>query len=98
MSSSDPVSRTLARRGTTNRNTRGNSTDRRRRREWLVTTYGRGGIVLCWRGCGTRLTVDTVTVDRIVPGCRGGTYRRENIMPACGPCNSSWGGAERADG
>lgn len=44
----------------------------------------------CYR-CGTLLTVDTVTVDRIVPGCKGGTYRRDNIRPACGTCNSSTG-------
>lgn len=46
----------------------------------------------CYR-CGTLLTVDTVTVDRIIPGCKGGTYRRNNIRPACGPCNSLTGGA-----
>lgn len=43
----------------------------------------------------------TVTVDRIVPGCKGGTYRRNNIRPACGPCNSETGGhlgAERKRG
>jgi 5-methylcytosine-specific restriction endonuclease McrA len=45
----------------------------------------------CYR-CGKLLTVDTVTVDRIVPGCLGGTYRRDNIRPACGRCNSSTGG------
>lgn len=46
----------------------------------------------CYR-CGVLLTVDTVTVDRIVPGIEGGTYRRNNIRPACGTCNSSTGGA-----
>lgn len=46
----------------------------------------------CYR-CGRLLTVDTVTVDRIIPGCQGGTYRRNNIRPACGPCNSETGGA-----
>ena len=104
-----------ARRGTTNRNARGSSIDRRRRREYLVATYradvdllavwamhpivavavevGRGEPACrCYR-CGELLTVDTVTVDRIVPGCRGGTYRRTNIRPACGPCNSETGGA-----
>jgi hypothetical protein len=35
----------------------------------------------------------TITVDRIVPGRDGGTYRRNNIRPACGPCNSETGGA-----
>jgi hypothetical protein len=46
----------------------------------------------CYR-CGCLLTVETVTVDRIIPGCYGGTYRRNNIRPACGPCNSSTGAA-----
>lgn len=106
-------------RGTTNRNARGGSEDRRRRREWLVETYranqdlridqveidgqlfdhprgvwhGDGQPACrCYR-CGDLLTVDTVTVDRIVPGCKGGTYRRNNIRPACGSCNSETGGA-----
>jgi hypothetical protein len=85
-------------RGTSNSNARGSARDRRRRREWLVQTYGRGGRVLCWRGCGTWLTAHTLTVGRLIPGCRGGTYRRENIRPECAPCNMSWGGAERRNG
>lgn len=44
----------------------------------------------CYR-CGCLLTVDTVTADRIMPGCEGGTYRRDNIRPACGSCNSITG-------
>lgn len=135
----------VARRGTTNQNARGNTEDRRRRREWLVETYRADQDVIvvryvgapdredlsrpqlwsprdqsdygfacilddleqdpsyeilarrtaacrCYR-CGVLLTVDTVTVDRIVPGCKGGTYRRNNIRPACGGCNSETGGA-----
>lgn len=55
----------------------------------LDTIRGRGEPACrCYR-CGRLLTVQTVTVDRIVPGCRGGTYRRSNIRPACGPCNSA---------
>lgn len=118
-----------ATRGTTNRNDRGSSEDRRRRREWLVQTYRADrdlirvayadghvdlapydllpttlmefeAVVLaeavpscrCYR-CGDLLCVDTVTVDRIVPGCKGGTYRRNNIRPACAGCNSETGGA-----
>ncbi|MEV6413879.1 HNH endonuclease signature motif containing protein [Kribbella sp. NPDC051718] len=48
----------------------------------------------CYR-CGELLTVDTVTVDRIIPGCKGGTYRRNNIRPACGSCNSITGNQVR---
>lgn len=49
----------------------------------------------CYR-CGLLLTADTVTVDRIKPGCKGGTYRRENIRPACARCNSETGGSLRS--
>lgn len=61
----------------------------------LDTVLGRGEPACrCYR-CGRLLTVNTVTVDRIVPGCQGGTYRRDNIRPACGPCNSSTGAKTR---
>jgi hypothetical protein len=49
----------------------------------------------CYR-CGRLLTAADVTVDRIIPGCRGGTYRRTNIRPACGVCNSETGGSTRS--
>ncbi len=69
---------------------------------WFGTTPGYGSIPLgegvpacrCYR-CGKLLTVDTVTVDRIVPGAHGGTYRRNNIRPACGGCNSATGATVR---
>jgi HNH endonuclease len=61
----------------------------------LHTDLGQGvPACRCYR-CGQLLTVDTVTVDRIVPGCQGGTYRRDNIRPCCGPCNSETGGSTR---
>ncbi len=84
-------------RGTTNANARGNTTDRARRREYLVRVFEADlgpGICRCYR-CGQALTELTVTVDRIVPGCRGGRYTRDNIRPACARCNSETGGACR---
>jgi hypothetical protein len=48
----------------------------------------------CYR-CGELLTVDMVSADRIVPGCDGGTYRRDNIRPACCRCNSVTGATTR---
>lgn len=45
----------------------------------------------CYR-CGQLLSVETVTVDRIIPGCQGGTYVRTNIRPSCQPCASHTGG------
>lgn len=88
----------LTTRGTTNGNDRGSSRDRAARRAWLVRTYASDlgpGICRCYR-CGVGLTAETVTVDRIVPGCRGGTYRRNNIRPACAGCNSTTGGSVRS--
>lgn len=70
---------------------RGNTTDRRRRREWLVATFGDGTLVDCALRssprCTVILTVDTVTADRILPGCEGGSYERSNLRPACIWCN-----------
>jgi 5-methylcytosine-specific restriction endonuclease McrA len=49
----------------------------------------------CYR-CGQPLHYGTLTVDRIIPGCRGGKYQLDNIRPACGPCNSETGGPLRS--
>lgn len=78
-------------RGTSNSNARGSSRDRRARKVYLLATYGDGDQCWCYR-CGVMLTFGTLTVDRKIPGALGGTYRRENIRPACGPCNSETGG------
>lgn len=45
----------------------------------------------CYR-CGVLLTEDTVSPDRIELGCNRGTYKRDNIRPACVPCQCSTGG------
>lgn len=62
------------------------------RRTYLIPVpYGEGQPACrCYR-CGVLLTEETLTVDRIIPGCKGGTYRRNNIRPACGTCNSITG-------
>lgn len=88
----------MAMRGTTNRNDRGSSYDRAARRRFLLAAFDpdlgprRCRCVFCKKVLIER----TVTVERIVPGCRGGRYTRDNIMPACGDCNSEHGGALRA--
>lgn len=78
-------------RSTTNRNARGGSKDRRVRKQWLLDTFGDGVKADCVF-CGEPQDVNTVSPDRIIPGCEGGTYRRGNIRPACVPCQSSTGG------
>jgi hypothetical protein len=82
-------------RGTTNKNQTGSAANRRARKLWLLSEFGDGATALCSFGCGTVLTFTTMTVDRYpLGGNAGGTYRRGNIRPACGPCNSSHGSNE----
>lgn len=57
----------------------------------LLGTHGAVPACRCYR-CGALLTDETLTIDRIKPGRDGGTYRRDNIRPACGQCNSETGG------
>jgi len=80
-------------RGTSNTNARGSSEDRRRRRRFLLETFGDGTTALCsFENCTELLTEETITVDRIIPGCEGGRYTRGNIRPMCGFHNQSTGG------
>lgn len=88
----------LATRGTSNRNDRGSSANRRARKQWLLDAFGDGRTAACSFGCGTVVDIESISVDRYpIPGCQGGTYRRGNIRPACGPCNSRHGGGLRSE-
>lgn len=81
----------------TNSNVRGSAADRLKRRTWLLEAFAADvpGHCRCYR-CGELLTVVTLTVDRIVPGALGGTYRRTNIRPACSPCQTLTGNVLKA--
>lgn len=75
---------------------RGNSRDRKRRRAWLLATFDQDlgpDLARCWLdlspACQVTVTAATLTVDRINPD---GTYRRDNIQPACRPCQITQGG------
>lgn len=77
----------MSARGTTNTNARGSTIDRRARKQWLLDVFGDGTHAAC-RFCWATLTVDTLTVDRVIPGALGGRYVRGNIRPSCQRCNS----------
>lgn len=65
----------------------------------VIATADRGkGIPACrcFR-CGRLLTVDTVFVDRRIPGAKGGTYARNNIRPNCSCCSSITGNELRVE-
>jgi hypothetical protein len=67
---------------------RGNAASRRARKNWMLSEVagfgGNGETVACALQCGTVLDFTTVEADRIIPG---GSYRRDNVQPACRPCN-----------
>jgi 5-methylcytosine-specific restriction endonuclease McrA len=69
---------------------RGNSYSRRARKHRLLTEFGDGETCECIY-CGAELNFDTVTSDRVIPGSNGGTYHRDNLVPACQFCNLSRG-------
>lgn len=82
-------------RGSSNKNETGSAADRRARKRFLLKEFGDGETVACSFGCGIMLTFVTVTVDRFpIRKIDGGSYRRDNIRPACGPCNSADGSLE----
>lgn len=82
-------------RGTSNKNATGSAQDRRVRKQWLLDHWGNGTHVWCYR-CPTLLDFITLTVDRVLPGALGGTYRRDNIRPCCMSCNIETGNELRA--
>jgi len=71
-------------------NFHGNAKDRARSRQNLATEFGDGTYCPCVH-CGTKLHVDDVTRDKIIPGAEGGAYKHENLIPACYSCNSARG-------
>jgi hypothetical protein len=72
------------------RDLRGSNSDRRRRKLWLLATYGDGELTTCFR-CDVPLDYETVTADRITPGAYAGRYVRANLRPACKPCQTETG-------
>lgn len=78
------------------RNARGSARDRQARRVWLLATFSPElgpTLARCTLGlspvCLKVVDDLTLTVDRIVAG---GPYTRDNIKPACQPCQSHQGG------
>lgn len=90
----DPVGHRTRRHG--GPDLRGSVYDRRRRKRWLLDTYGNGTTAPCAH-CGRELTYPTLTVDRIVPGADGGRYTHDNVQPSCEPCNRDRGATPLED-
>jgi 5-methylcytosine-specific restriction endonuclease McrA len=68
----------------------GRDSYRRRLRQYVLRLYGDGRRVPCVF-CGAMLSNESMTLDRIIPGAKGGRYTRDNVQPACAPCNRDRG-------
>ncbi len=57
--------------------------------------YARSGGLCHYCGCAMVLTkrphADAVTVDHIIPACKGGTRAADNVVGACLTCNGARG-------
>jgi len=48
----------------------------------MLRELGNGQTVPCaW--CGGELDFSNLTIDRIIPGSEGGSYRWNNVQPSC---------------
>ena len=84
---------------------RGNNEDRARRRAWMWEKFAewegipgfRGGrFAVEYHWCHELLNFKDFEVDRWpIAGKDGGTYRRDNIVPACRQCNAAHREQER---
>jgi hypothetical protein len=66
---------------------RGSAASRRARKLWMLSEaagFGGDGTKVPCVHCDATLDFDAVEADRIVPG---GSYRRDNVQPACRVCN-----------
>lgn len=73
---------------------RPNSFQRRANKHWFLnpsTGFGGNETTVPCSYCGSALLFEAIEADRIIPGSLGGTYRRENIIPACRQCNARRG-------
>jgi hypothetical protein len=68
---------------------RGCAASRRARKLWMLSPeapWGGDGTYVPCVHCLAWLDYFALEADRIVPG---GSYRRTNIQPSCGPCNKA---------
>jgi len=82
-------------RGTSNSDARGSSYQRRKRRQAVLDRDGNGAWALCIT-CPTAVDMETMRLDRILPGFLGGTYALDNVRPQCERCSERQGGYLRA--
>ena len=82
-------------RGTSNSDSRGSSYQRRKRRQAVLDRDGNGTWALCVT-CPTPVDMETMRLDRVIPGFLGGTYALDNVRPQCERCSEYQGGKLRA--
>ena len=61
---------------------------RKKRRKMLKSNIRLGHEVRCYI-CKECIDADDLTLDHVVPLCRGGTNDDDNLKPCCNKCNAS---------
>lgn len=63
--------------------------ERKRQKRIKDSVIIRDGLICCF--CEKELTLETVTLDHIVPDSRKGTYNTTNLTVSCADCNNRRG-------
>ncbi len=63
--------------------------ERRRQKRIRESVIVRDGLVCCY--CDIPLTLETVTMEHIVPGSKRGTFNTTNLTVSCAECNNKRG-------
>jgi len=63
--------------------------ERRRQKRIRDSVIIRDGLVCCY--CNSPLTLETVTMEHIVPDSKRGTYNSTNLTVSCANCNNKRG-------
>src|ERR1700675_2607860 len=63
--------------------------DKKRQKRIKNYVIERDGLICCY--CDLVLTLETITLDHIVPDSKRGTFNTTNLTIACKPCNNKRG-------
>lgn len=63
--------------------------ERRRQKRIREYVINRDGLVCCY--CNQSLTMETITMEHIVPDSRRGTFNTTNLTSSCSKCNNRRG-------
>jgi hypothetical protein len=63
--------------------------ERKRKKKIKEVVIKRDGLVCCY--CSKELSLETLTLDHIIPDSRSGCFNSTNLTVSCAPCNNKRG-------